>query len=339
MNTNSDFLDLLLEQNSDLQRVTNEYPLKTTPYYASLIDKKNISNDPVFKQQFPDIKEISNTLKFQLDDPLSEEKQMPVKHLIHRYRDRAVLLTTNECAVFCRFCMRKRKWKNNRAITKISEDELKTVKKYLQKHPEIREVLISGGDPLMLKNAELEFILDTISSVETIEILRLGTRIPVVLPSRIDLSLAELLGGFRGLWVATHFNHPRELTPQALNACRTLIKKGIPIVNQTVLLKNINDNSKILEKLFSTLAANCIKPLYLFHIDPVKGNEHFATGVQKGVELMESLRNRLSSLATPTFAIDLPEGEGKIPILPDYKLAENCFTGLSGKPIQYKFNT
>ena len=231
MNTNSDFLDLLLEQNSDLQRVTNEYPLKTTPYYASLIDKKNISNDPVFKQQFPDIKEISNTLKFQLDDPLSEEKQMPVNHLIHRYRDRAVLLTTNECAVFCRFCMRKRKWKNNRAITKISEDELKTVKKYLQKHPEIREVLISGGDPLMLKNAELEFILDTISSVETIEILRLGTRIPVVLPSRIDLSLAELLGGFRGLWVATHFNHPRELTPQALNACRTLIKKGIPIVN------------------------------------------------------------------------------------------------------------
>ena len=333
--TNADLFNSLLSDTHSLLKVTESYPYKTTPYYASLVCTENISEDPIFRQQFPSEKEINDDSCFQSDDPLSEEKQMPVKHLIHRYRDRAVLLTTNACAVYCRFCMRKRKWKNNQTLTKISKSELKTVKKYLQKHSEIREILISGGDPLMLKNDELEYILNTISSIETIKILRLGTRIPVVSPSRIDDTLAKLLAGFQGLWVATHFNHPKELTSQALDACKKLIERGIPVVNQTVLMKDINDNADILETLFATLAANRIKPLYLFHIDPVKGNEHFATGIQKGVEIIEVLRNRLSSLATPIFAIDLPDGEGKIPILPNYTFGEDNFKGLSGKPVKY----
>jgi lysine 2,3-aminomutase len=335
MNNHTELFRSLLAENPALQKVTELYPYRTTPYYASLVNKENISNDPVLKQFFPDLQERDNQSVFQLDDPLCEEAQMPVKHLIHRYNDRAVLLTTNACAVFCRFCMRKRKWQKNQQTTKITEEELDSVVSYLHAHSEIRELLISGGDPLMLTDRELQTILNAVSEVSSLQILRIGTRIPVVLPSRIDENLAELFAGFRGLWVATHFNHPNELTHQALKACSLFINKGVPVVNQTVLLKGINDNFQVLEKLFSTLAANRIKPLYLFHIDPVAGNEHFATGIEKGKEIMEALRNRISSIATPVFAIDLPDGEGKVPITPDYTEDNNTFKGLSGKFIKY----
>lgn len=318
---------------SDIMVADAEFPFIISPYYLDLIDFDNLKNDPVFKQAFPDICELRNHT-FADPDPLNEEEQMPVKNLIHRYHDRAVLLVTNRCAVHCRFCLRKRKWKQGVAPQQISEDELDNVCRYLQQHQEIKEVLISGGDPLTLKTCELRKILLRISQISSVEILRLGTRIPVVMPSRIDQDLVKMLAEFPGLWVATHFNHPVELTADALAASSQLVRAGIPMVNQTVLLKGINDDSEILAELFSSLAKNKIKPHYLFHIDPVKGNAHFATGIEAGLQIMRELRNKISSLCTPVFAIDLPEGGGKVPLQPNYLTPEG-YEAIDGSKISY----
>ncbi len=309
------------------------YPTLVTPYYASLIETTAPHNDPIYRQSFPDRAEITDTSYDNLD-PLNEEAQMPVPHLIHRYQDRAVLLTTNQCAVHCRFCLRKRKWKDDAAPYTLSNSELSTIEQYLKNHSEINEIIVSGGDPLMLETDKLQNILKRISDIPSIKIIRLGTRIPVVLPIRIDAKLADMLEDIPGLWIATHFNHPREVTQEALAACNKLQKKGIPILNQTVLMKNINDNHETLVELFRTLAANRIKPHYLFHIDPVAGNAHFATGIDKGVELIRSFRNTLSSIETPLFAFDLQKGGGKIPLLPEYK-KNGKFEKLNGHYINY----
>ena len=317
----------------DMTPVVEEFPFKISEYYLSLIDFENIPEDPVFKQVFPDSCEIRD-FNFADEDPLDEERQMPVKNLIHRYHDRAVLLVTNQCAVHCRFCLRKRKWKRGNSCHQISDEELTEVCRYLSSHPEVKEVLVSGGDPLMLSTCELRKILLRISQISSIDIIRLGSRIPVVMPGRIDEELVEMLSEFSGLWVATHFNHPVELTPEALEACGLIIRHGIPIVNQTVLLKGINDDVEILSQLFSKLAVNRIKPHYLFHVDPVEGNGHFATGIEKGLELMKGLRNKVSSLATPVFAFDLPEGGGKIPLQPDYNSPQG-YEAIDGRKIKY----
>lgn len=316
-----------------ITRVNTEFPIKISPQYFNLIDFDNLPHDPIFKQCLPDICEIRNS-EFTDDDPLHEEQQMPVPRLIHRYQDRAVLLTTNVCATHCRFCLRKRKWKQGTKNSHISETELTDVCSYLKLHPEIKEILISGGDPLMLKNCELRKILLKISQIQSIDILRLGTRIPVVMPERINDELVHILAEFSGLWVATHFNHPVELTEDAINSCRKLTHAGIPVINQTVLLKGINNDSEILAELFSKLAKNRIKPHYLFHVDPVKGNAHFATGIDSGLKIMRELRNKISSICTPTFAIDLPEGGGKIPLQPDY-LTEEGYEAIDERRIKY----
>jgi lysine 2,3-aminomutase len=302
---------------SGKDEVEKVFPSLITPYYASLIDESDISNDPVYKQALPDIREI-NDLDSEDNDPLDEERQMPVPLLIHRYRDRVVLISNNRCAVHCRFCLRKRNWKGGQKVFEISDKELKDVCSYIEEHDEVNEVLVSGGDPLMLETERLKEILLRISQIPSITTLRLGTRIPVVLPMRIDDELVEMLTQIPGLWVATHFNHPVELTDESIQACSKLIKSGVPVINQTVLLKNINDDDKTLTSLFRKLAANRIKPHYLFHVDPVAGNAHFATGLDKGIELIRGFRNTLSSLETPIFAFDLPGGGGKVPLMPDY---------------------
>lgn len=327
-------LKIYAETIPEIAAVENQFPTRITPYYLNLIDLDNIPDDPIFKQAFPDPCEISNDT-FKDEDPLNEEQQMPVENLIHRYHDRAVLLVTNRCAVHCRFCLRKRKWKQGMKTHSISEDELSRVCEYLGEHSEIKEILVSGGDPLMLKNCELRKILLRLSQIPSLEIIRLGTRIPVVLPARIDDALVEMLSEFSGLWVATHFNHPVELTEEAIAACSKLIKSGIPMVNQTVLLKGVNDNPETLATLFRNLVINKIKPHYLFHIDPVKGNAHFATGIEAGIEIMADLRNKISSLATPVFAIDLPEGGGKVPMQPNY-LSDDGYKAIDGRRIKYK---
>ena len=310
-----------------------EFPPFITPYYASLIDKENIPYDPVYRQAFPDVREIEDVF-FSDADPLDEEVQMPVPHLIHRYKDRAVLLTSSSCAVHCRFCLRKRAWKSGVAPFSLSDEELAKIADYLSEHTEINEVLVSGGDPLMLESRYLEKILLRISQIPSVDIIRVGTRVPVVLPMRVDDELSGIFSEIPGLWVATHFNHPVELTEDAVEACAKFIRSGVPVVNQTVLLKGVNDDLEILVELFHRLAASRIKPHYLFHIDPVAGNAHFATGLSQGLELIRGFRNRLSSLETPQFAFDLPGGGGKVPLLPDYE-NNGRYEGLDGRFIEY----
>ncbi|NOY75580.1 MAG: KamA family radical SAM protein [Kiritimatiellaeota bacterium] len=314
--------------------IERRFPTLGTPYYAYLIDPGTpLLEDPIFKQVFPNTAELdgAETLGF---DPLGEEKDSPVPRLIHRYADRALLLATNKCAVHCRFCLRKRGWSDGAAKFAISDTELAAAAAYLAAHPEIGEVLISGGDPLLLETAELAEIISRISRVPSVKIIRVGTRVPVVLPMRIDDELAELLGSTPSLWVVTHFNHPAELTPESLAACSKLISRGVPMLNQTVLLKGVNDDPDILKELFASLAGNRVKPHYLFHMDPVAGAGHFATGVEKGLEIMKTLRNRISSVATPIFAIDLPGGGGKVPLTPNYERG-GAYEGINGELIKH----
>lgn len=307
---------LSIKLSSDLFKVEKLYPVLVTQYYLGLVKKKNIPADPIWKQCVPTLHEMQDDASS--EDPQCEEIFMPVPKLISRYKDRAVLLATGSCFTQCRFCFRKRYFKERKRLTKINKDELDKICDYLAKNPDIKEVLVSGGDPLTLTNREIKQIVNKISSIENIEVIRLATRAPVVCPSRINGELIEILTDCPGLWVATHFNHPIELTSDAIKACKLIINAGIPIINQTVLLKGVNDNANILEQLYRMLIKNKIKPHYLFHVDPVRGVKHFATGIKCGLHILEEFRGSLSSLAVPHFAIDLPEGGGKVALQPIY---------------------
>ncbi len=314
-------------------KVDNLYPLKITEYYFSLIEQNNIKDDPIAKQCIPHTQELDNFVSDSFD-PLSEKEQMPVSKLIHKYKDRVVLLATNHCNVHCRFCFRKRQWKKGEKLSIITNQELANIANYLKNHPEVKEVLVSGGDPLTLKISQLETILNKINEISNIEVIRICTRTPVTDPQSISAELAKMLSNFKGIWIVTHFNHPNEITPFSMNACEKFIKCGIPIVNQTVLLKGVNDEAKILELLFRELIKNQIKPYYLFHIDPVQSVKHFSTGIDVGLNILRELRKNLSSLAIPTYAIDLPKGGGKVHLQPNYKV-NNKFESINGELIDY----
>ncbi len=302
---------------AEIAAVEPRFPVYLNDYYLKLIDPAQLENDPIARQALPSPEELAD--ESSSFDPLSEEQQMPTPHLIHRFVDRVVLLTTGRCAMRCRFCFRKRAWTSGMELEDLSDAELAAAVAYLTAHPEIREVLLSGGDPLMLPFDRLRVIVDAISTVPNIEVLRVGSRMPVVWPERVTRELAEYFGSIEGLWFATHFNHPREVTEEAAAACRRLICAGVPVVNQTVLLKGVNDDPAILEELFRKLIRIRVKPHYLFHVDPVRGVRHFATGVEKGLEILRAFRPRLSSLGVPTYAIDLPEGGGKVALQPIYE--------------------
>lgn len=317
----------------ELLIVENLYPILIPDYYFQLIDKSNIQNDPIWKQCMPSPDEIDDNNNSH-DDPLSEEIQMPVPKLIHRYSDRAVLLTSSRCSMQCRFCFRKRYWKTGTGRCDITNKELEPVCEYLSLNPNIHEVLVSGGDPLILETSRLKYILDKLTSIKNIDIVRIASRVPVTLPKRIDLELVEMLSKYDSLWFVTHFNHPNEITDKSVKACKLIISKGIPILNQTVLLKGVNDNSATLEDLFRKLIKMKVKPHYLFHVDPVKGVKHFATGIQCGLNILKEFRSSLSSIAVPHFAIDLPEGGGKVSLQPDYYL-HSGFKGIDNNIIPY----
>lgn len=292
------------------------YPPLITPYYLSLCQEFDFS-DPVFAQCIPHEAELNQAGEL---DPLDENRTSPVNHLVHRYTDRALLITTDHCAVRCRHCMRKRLWGEEHFV--LSHEELDNVVDYLNANPQVREVILSGGDPLLLSDEILDRILERIFSVSSVEMVRIGTRVPVVLPQRLTDSLCHVLSKHGPVWIATHFNHPNEFSEYGSAQILKLIKHGIPIVNQTVLLKGINDSASCLAVLFTGLLKRRIKPYYLFHGDPIDGTLHFRTGVAKGLEIMEQLRGRVSGLALPHFAIDLPEGGGKVRLVPD------CLAGM-----------
>jgi lysine 2,3-aminomutase len=292
------------------------FPMAITPYYLNLI-KKFDETDPIFSMSIPSEKELID-YPFLVDDPLNEEGDMPVPHLVHRYPDRALLLVTSMCAMYCRHCTRKR-MSGQREWT-ITYEQLNKAVTYLSQHPEIHDVIISGGDPFTLATETLEKILVKIKTVPSIDIIRIGSRVPVTMPMRINDKLVSMLKKYHPIWVNTHFNHPNELTTEAIQACNKLINSGIPLGNQTVLLRGINDNPETMMTLCGNLVKNRIRPYYLFQCDLVRGVEHFRTPISKGVEIMSYLRGRLSGLAIPTFVVDTPEGGGKVPILPNYIL-------------------
>lgn len=302
-----------------LDEVIKKYPFAITPYYASKIRKLDYS-DPIFAMAVPQIQELYDPPCLS-DDPLHENKETVVPFLVHRYKDRCLLICTTTCGTYCRHCTRKRL--AGKKESHISTKRLEKIKDYLLQHKEVKDVIISGGDPLTQENYVLEEVLSTLRSIPSIEIIRIGTRIPVVLPQRITPKLISLLKRYKPLWINTHFNHPQEITPESISACRKIVNAGIPMGNQTVLLKGVNDDFVVMEELCRKLISIPVKPYYIYQCDLVRGVEHFRTPFEKGIEIMRHLIGKVSGIAIPTFVVDAPEGKGKIPILPQYYVGKN----------------
>jgi lysine 2,3-aminomutase len=290
-----------------LAAVVDKYPLRITPYYLNLIEQVG---DPIWKQCVPDLRELREE---GLVDPLAEENLSPVPTIIHRYPDRVIFYVSGNCASYCRFCTRKRKV--GCADQGISFRELRDGIEYISEHSQIRDVIFSGGDPLLLPDSVLEDLLARIHGIPHVEIIRIGTRIPVTLPERVTERLCEMLKKYQPLYLNTHFNHPRELTTEAAEACGRLADAGIVLGNQTVLLRDVNDRPEILEELFRGLLRMRVRPYYLHQMDLTRGTGHFRTSVQAGMEIMKSLRGPVSGLALPHYVIDLPGGKGKVPLV------------------------
>jgi len=306
------------EKRKDIMKTIEKFPLAVTPYYLSLVDKDDYENDAIFKQCFPDVQELI-TSKHDMEDPLHEDKDSPVPGITHRYPDRVLMHVSNVCAMYCRHCTRKRKVGDVDSIP--SKDHIMEGIEYIKNTPVVRDVLLSGGDPFLLSNDYLEWILTEISQIPHVEVIRIGTRVPVVLPYRINDGLIKMLKKFDNIWINTQFNHPREITPSSKMALKQLAMAGIPLGNQSVLLNGVNDCPRIMKRLVHKLVANRVRPYYLYQCDLSEGLEHFRTNIGKGIEIMESLRGHTSGFAIPTYVIDAPGGGGKIPIMPNYLIS------------------
>jgi lysine 2,3-aminomutase len=303
------------EEKEELENTFQRFPLSITPYYLSLIDKKNYRNDPVFKQAFGSVGELT-TLDSELEDPLSEENDSPVRGITHRYPDRVLFHVSNICSMYCRHCTRKRKVGDVDFVP--GKDQLTEGIRYIADSPQVRDVLLSGGDPLMLSDSKLDWLLSEIKRIPHVEIIRIGTRMPVVLPYRITDDLVKIMQQYHPIWINTHFNHPRELTASSREAITKLANGGFPLGNQSVLLADVNDCPRIMKSLVQKLVQNRIRPYYLYQCDLAEGLSHFRTPIGKGIEIMESLVGHTSGLARPTYVIDAPGGGGKIPVMPNY---------------------
>lgn len=288
------------------------FQARINPYYLSLI---RYPGDPIWRQCIPDKIELDDFEA--LDDPLMEDAMSPVSNITHRYPDRALFLVTSQCGIYCRFCTRKRKVGDH---DKISMKGLESAFKYLEKHTEIRDVILSGGDPLMLTDVMLEKILKRLRSIKHIEIIRLGTRMPVVLPQRITQKLCNVIKKYHPVYVNTHFNHPWEVTEESSRACELLANNGVPVGNQMVIMKDVNDNPETVKELMQKLLKIRVRPYYMYMADETKGANHFRTSIETGMKIAEALRGHTSGLAIPHFVIDAPGGGGKIPLLPNYVL-------------------
>lgn len=302
-------------ERKDLQRTFEKFPLSITPYYLSLIDKKNFRHDPIFKQAFGGVEELI-TRESELADPLSEESDSPIEGITHRYPDRVLFHISNICAMYCRHCTRKRKVGDIDFVP--SREQLNKGIQYIKDNPQVRDVLLSGGDPFMLPDDKLDWILSEISKISHVEVIRIGTRIPVVLPYRVTDNLVSILKKYQPLWINTHFNHPKELTASSKEALAKLANGGFPLGNQSVLLADINDCPRIMKSLLHKLVQNRVRPYYLYQCDLSEGLSHFRTPIGKGIEIMESLIGHTSGFARPTYVIDAPGGGGKIPVMPNY---------------------
>jgi lysine 2,3-aminomutase len=312
--------DLLAFSAEDLEAIGSleaEYKLAIPPYYFSLIDPHD-PNDPIRLQSVTSPLEARNESGYELEDPLEEDKDAPVPGLTHRYPDRALLVTTHVCTMYCRFCTRKRATMVRGGWDAVSRNDERMIE-YVRDHPEIRDVIVSGGDPLTLPQTKLRFFLDNLAAIPHVDVIRIGTRVPVTLPQKLyDQSLIDLLASAEKVWIQTHFNHPREITPEAARVCKALLRAGMPVNNHTVLLKGVNDDLETMRALMRALLRIKVRPYYLFHCDPVIGAGHFRTSVWKGLEIVEGLRGHMSGLGIPTYVVDSPHGGGKIPLMPNY---------------------
>lgn len=312
--------DLLPFTEEELQAIgalEAEYKTAIPPYYFSLIDPDD-PHDPIRLQSIPSPLESQNPSGYELDDPLEEDKDAPVPGLTHRYPDRVLLVTTHVCTMYCRFCTRKRATMVRGGWDAVSHNDERMIE-YIRDHKQIRDVIVSGGDPLTLPTAKLQFFLKNLSEIPHVDVIRIGTRVPVTLPQRLfDQSLIDLLASARKVWIQTHFNHPREITPEATRACDALLKAGMPLNNHSVLMRGVNDSLEVMTRLMRALLRIKVRPYYIFHCDPVIGAGHFRTSIWKGLEIMEGLRGHMSGLGVPTYVVDSPHGGGKIPLMPNY---------------------
>lgn len=321
-----------IELSTELQAVASVYPCRVSAYYAGLI---NTEGDAIWRQCMPDIRELLDDT--QLADPLAEGALSPVPGVIHRYPDRVVLLVSNRCPVYCRFCMRKRHV-GSAGEAPLDPRRLEKALDYIRSTPAIHDVILSGGDPLMLDDESLQAILIRLREIRHVKIIRIGTRIPVTLPERVTPELCSILSQYHPLYINTHFNHPAEITPEAELACARLADAGIPLGCQTVLLRGVNDSPEIIRELLYRLVRIRVKPYYLFQADLTKGTSHFRTTVDAGLDIMRQLIGHVSGIAIPTYALDAPGGCGKIPLTPNYikQLGATLdFSSYQGAPCSY----
>ncbi|HCP15784.1 MAG TPA: lysine 2,3-aminomutase [Peptococcaceae bacterium] len=312
-------IHLTEEERKSIEVCLGTLRMAITPYYAMLMDKDDIAC-PIRRQAVPTINE---TMISDCDssDPLHETEDSPVPGMTHRYPDRVLLLVTDQCSMYCRHCTRRRFAGNDDKAMPIKQ--ISKAIEYIKKHKEVRDVLISGGDALCISDQKLDYILGELRSIDHIEVIRIGSRTPVVMPQRITPELCEVLKKHHPVWLNTHFNHPKEITIEAQKACSMLANAGVPLGNQSVLLKDINDCPYIMRSLVHRLVKNRVRPYYLYQCDLSEGIEHFRTSVSAGIEIIEMLRGHTSGYAVPTFVVDAPGGGGKIPVSPQYLISQS----------------
>jgi lysine 2,3-aminomutase len=308
-------LELTDSEREALEFCEGRLPMAVTPYYASLLNPRD-PNQPLRRTVIPTVSEFVHS-PGEADDPLAEDHDSPVPGLVHRYPDRVLLLATDFCSTYCRYCTRSRRVGKRDSATPHPRGWDQAID-YIANNPVVRDVLVSGGDPLTMPDMAIEYLLSRLRKIPHVEILRIGTKVPMVLPQRVTASLTRMLSRYHPLFISIHCTHPAELTPEAAAACRRLADAGIPLGSQTVLMQGINDSVPVMTKLFQGLLKNRVKPYYLYQCDQVYGSAHFRTPLAKGIEIMRGLRGHTSGYAIPHFVIDLPEGGGKTPVCPNY---------------------
>jgi len=317
------------------REILRGFRMGISPYYLSLIDADD-PDDPIMRQAVPLYDEFIYRNVGEAD-PLHEEELSPVPGITHRYPDRVLMVISNSCAMYCRHCTRKRLM----AEDAIPDLEIDQMVDYIARTPAIRDVIVSGGDPLTCASERLESILQKLRAIPHVEVIRIGSRVPVTMPMRVDDELCAMLAKYHPPWINVHFNHPRECTPEAARACDRLLRAGIPLNNQSVLLRGVNDNVETMRELVHCLMRMRVRPYYLFQCDPIRGAEHLRTPVARGIEIMEKLRGHTSGLAVPTYVIDAPGGGGKIPVGPKYlvsydvKVGKAVLKNFQGKTYEY----
>lgn len=312
------YVSLTKDEEEGVRVALKTLRMAITPYYLSLIDPNN-PNDPVRRQAIPTIKE-THQAKADLLDPLHEDEDSPVPGITHRYPDRVLFLITDMCSMYCRHCTRRRFAGQKDA--NVGTDLIQQGIDYIARTPQVRDVLLSGGDCLMVSDEMLESIIKRLRAIPHVEIIRMGSRTPVVCPMRITDKLVNMIKQYHPIWLNTHFNHPNECTPEAAEACAKLANAGVPLGNQSVLLRGVNDDARVMKKLVQRLVQMRVRPYYIYQCDLSMGLEHFRTTVSKGIEIMENLRGHTSGYAVPTFVVDAPGGGGKTPVMPQYIISQ-----------------